>query len=218
MVSHGLCVTKLELAEGIAQVVADSGLDALLRVSYSVIDKGLISAFVERWQPDTSSFHLPVGEMTITLDDVAQLLHLPVRGVFYTALNLSNDEAEEWLRQYLGVSRKDAHDEINLAKGPSVRLKWLANEVYPARCSEQRWEMAARAFLLHLIGSTLFADKSGYRTKVAYLFMLEPLGDIKTYSWGGMALVYMYDQLGYASKATSKHVAGYLTLLCWNKP
>ena len=27
-----------------------------------------------------SSFHLPVGEMTITLDDVYNLLHLPIQG------------------------------------------------------------------------------------------------------------------------------------------
>ncbi len=71
MVSHGLSATRLEVTEEIRQVVSDSGLDALLRVSYSVIDKGLVGAFVERWQPDTSSFHLPIGEMTITLDDVS---------------------------------------------------------------------------------------------------------------------------------------------------
>ena len=31
-----------------------------------------MSAFVERWHKETSSFHLPVGEVTITLDDVEQ--------------------------------------------------------------------------------------------------------------------------------------------------
>ncbi|XP_073223572.1 protein MAINTENANCE OF MERISTEMS-like [Cicer arietinum] len=39
-------------------------------------DAGLISAFVERWHRETSSFHLPFGEMSITLDDVATLLHI----------------------------------------------------------------------------------------------------------------------------------------------
>ena len=34
----------------------------------------------ERWHQVTSSFHLPVEEMTITLDDVSCLLHLPLIG------------------------------------------------------------------------------------------------------------------------------------------
>ena len=34
----------------------------------------------ERWHQETISFHLPVGEMTITLDDVACLLGIPVAG------------------------------------------------------------------------------------------------------------------------------------------
>ncbi|KAK5775303.1 hypothetical protein PVK06_043176 [Gossypium arboreum] len=38
----------------------------------------LISALVERWRPDTHTFHLPCGECNVTLEDVALQLGLPI--------------------------------------------------------------------------------------------------------------------------------------------
>ncbi|GAA0173394.1 hypothetical protein LIER_41516 [Lithospermum erythrorhizon] len=40
----------------------------------------LITAYVERWQPETNSFHMPFGEMTITLHDVYEFMNIPVGG------------------------------------------------------------------------------------------------------------------------------------------
>ena len=44
------------------------------------LDHALITAFVERWRPKTHTFHLPHGEMTITLQDVGVIMGLPVEG------------------------------------------------------------------------------------------------------------------------------------------
>jgi len=63
--------------------------------SYNMIDHGLICAFVERWHEETSSFHLPFGEMTVTLDDVSCLLHLPIDGMLLPHVSKSRDEAVE---------------------------------------------------------------------------------------------------------------------------
>jgi hypothetical protein len=62
------------------KVVNASGLRPLLKTNYPYVDWGLLTAFTERWQPETGTFHLPVGEMTITLDDVSCLLHIPISG------------------------------------------------------------------------------------------------------------------------------------------
>ena len=56
--------------EGVKQRVRDSGLAPLVYHSYRFIDYVVVAAFVERWQPDTNTFHLPFGDMTITLDDM----------------------------------------------------------------------------------------------------------------------------------------------------
>ncbi|KAK5802845.1 hypothetical protein PVK06_030471 [Gossypium arboreum] len=40
-----------------------------------------ISAFAERWRPETHTFHLPCGECTITLEDVALQLGLTIDGM-----------------------------------------------------------------------------------------------------------------------------------------
>ncbi|XP_028208410.1 protein MAIN-LIKE 1-like [Glycine soja] len=58
-------------------LVATTGLTPLIPFSVDTSDRGVISTFAKRWHKETSSFHRPVGKLTITLDDVASLLHLP---------------------------------------------------------------------------------------------------------------------------------------------
>ncbi|GAU10934.1 hypothetical protein TSUD_426980, partial [Trifolium subterraneum] len=95
----------------------DSGLKWLERTSLSRVDPQLLSAFTERWHPETSSFHLPFGEMTITLDDVACLLHIPVRGIFYTPVPVSMEEAAALATELLGVPYEVAYLETSRQRG-----------------------------------------------------------------------------------------------------
>ena len=44
------------------------------------MDRALLSAWVDRWRPETHTFHLPVGEVIVTLQDVTMLFGLPLDG------------------------------------------------------------------------------------------------------------------------------------------
>ena len=61
----------------------------------------LISALVERWRPECHMFHFPHGECTVTLEDVALHLGMPINGLVVTGtidLNvpLLQDMCEAW--------------------------------------------------------------------------------------------------------------------------
>ncbi|XP_006590117.1 serine/threonine-protein phosphatase 7 long form homolog [Glycine max] len=78
------------------------------------------------------------------------------------------------------------------------------------------WTAAARSYLLHLLGCTLFANKSATNVHVVYLEDLCDLSMTEMYAWGVAALVQMYDQLNDASMSHSRQLDGYITLLqCW---
>ena len=76
-----------------------------------MIDNGLLSAFVEKWHRETNTFHLPVGEMTITLDDVALLLDTLITGAFYNCEHMDKEAAILVLVELLEVEYKDAFNE-----------------------------------------------------------------------------------------------------------
>ncbi|RZB68368.1 Fatty-acid-binding protein 2 [Glycine soja] len=216
LVSHGRKVTLIgRPVPEIEGLVAATGLSPLIDCSVITGDPGLISAFVERWHSETSTFHLPVGELTITLDDVSSILHLPITGALHSFHALSTEEARFLLTELLEVSEEEARAETALTRGAYVRLGWV-RDIYETRCQARRWIVAARAYLLHLVGCTLFANKSATYVHVVHLDAFRDLAHSGGFAWGVAALVHMYDQLDEACRTTTRQLAGYLTLLqCW---
>ena len=70
---------------------------------------------------------MPVGEMTltVTLDDVASLLGIPITGIFYNYEHMDKEVVIPMLVGLLGVEYKDVFDETKKTRGGHVCLSCL---------------------------------------------------------------------------------------------
>ncbi|XP_058779812.1 protein MAIN-LIKE 1-like [Vicia villosa] len=162
---------------------------------------------------ETSSFHIPFGEMTITLDDVASLLHLPIGGLFrYPEEHVTEEMEIELGIQYLGVERGEMARHVRNCSGSYYTLQWLYNKFVEYRAASS-WAFATRAYLMMLVGCTIFADKTFTLVEARYLLLFKDLQRLSAYSWASAALVTLYRHLGDAFMFSCKQLGGYPTLL-----
>jgi len=87
----------------------ESGLHDLVYLGYATVPHALLMTLCERWHPVTNTFHMPLGEMTVTLDDVACLTHLQIEGRMLShGKKMLRHEACALLVRHLGVSQMEA--------------------------------------------------------------------------------------------------------------
>ncbi|XP_024639944.1 protein MAINTENANCE OF MERISTEMS-like [Medicago truncatula] len=157
---------------------------------------------VERWHQETSSFHLPVGEITITLDDVACLLDILVAGRLTHEEDLDHDHSVELLVTHLLFPMEDAIGQVS-DFGASVTFTALkdrydhllnkCNHLLEENLSEEDEQELRRirpacvkAFLLLLVGYMLFANKNNKTISLLWMLAIRDLANIDTWSWGAM--------------------------------
>ncbi|XP_015163297.1 serine/threonine-protein phosphatase 7 long form homolog [Solanum tuberosum] len=73
-------VEKYPIHPRVLEVIRLCGLYGVYKANRPAIDRSLITALVERWRPETHTFHFRTGEATVTLQDVEVLYGLPVNG------------------------------------------------------------------------------------------------------------------------------------------
>ncbi|XP_051151701.1 protein MAIN-LIKE 2-like isoform X2 [Andrographis paniculata] len=194
------------------ELVKRAGFGYLRLIPAISLDNPLISALVERWRKETNTFHMTVGEMTVTLEDVAYLLGLridgePVIGVTYTT-------CDSVCIKYLGRSPDSRY-----TSGGMVKLSWLKETFSqcPEDASVKDLEFHTRAYLLYLVGSTIFSTTTGNKVPVMYLPLFESFDCAGKYAWGAATLSFLYRALGNASLRSQSTISGCLTLLqCWS--
>ena len=131
----------------------------------------------QRWRLETNTFHVPVGEMTITLQDVAIILGLCIHGL--VVIRTCVLYVAELCREML-----DVIPPVGALKGSAISIRWLCDQLStPALdANEVTLEQSARGFILALIGSFLFANKKGVYVHLCFLPLLRDLTQTTAYS------------------------------------
>ncbi|XP_058772053.1 protein MAIN-LIKE 1-like [Vicia villosa] len=156
---------------------------------------------------------MPFDEMTITLDDVSCLLHIPIRGELVDPDKVVIDyDAIHLVVELFGVSLSDASSEVSSVRGPYYKLDWL-KQVFEQQRVADNFTGAVRAYIMLLLGCTILADKTLTLVKAKYLPLLRDLDGCGRYFWGAAALVALYRYLGDASFYSCKQLGGYASLL-----
>ncbi|CAI0434874.1 unnamed protein product [Linum tenue] len=188
------------------------------------IDNDLLTAMAERWRPETHTFHLPEGEMTITLKYVAILTGLPISGDAIIG-STTKPEGGWWplILAELGFDMPTTtpiqgrgHPSLNAGQ---VSIPWLVTHIHNEveindETLEDQVERYARIYLIGLVGGFLFPDKSNRWIQGIWLPLLTGDWDaIGEKSWGSAVLAGLYRELCTCSKVGAKQVGAAMFIL-----
>ncbi|CAN0875276.1 Serine/threonine-protein phosphatase 7 long form homolog [Linum grandiflorum] len=134
----------------------------------------LCTTLIDRWRPETNTFHMYHGEMTITLENVSFITGLPVDGgAVFQEYPAKDYDWDATIFRILG----ETPGKDDYAKDGRLKLTWLKRTFGNPRqisfSDELRWKQYARAYALACIGSFLLADRSGSAVHPVYLLLLE---------------------------------------------
>lgn len=191
------------------------------------VDSALLTGLIERWRPETHTFHLPIGEMTITLQDVSCLWGLPIRGLPVSGVSdgdwiaLANECFGDGVGSNLMKPKKrsrDGDDAVYSISGYAINLKCLRDKFIAMpdgldEPTEEQVHQYTRAYILDLFGSMLFPDSSGDSVPAMYLQFIRDLDAPGHYNWGGAVLAVLYRTLCWAVTHKAKTIWGPVVLL-----
>ncbi|XP_022877752.1 uncharacterized protein LOC111395817 isoform X2 [Olea europaea var. sylvestris] len=196
----------------VQQLMLQAGFYGVYKAGRIRLDHALITALVERWRPETHTFHLPVGEATVTLQDISVLWGLPVDGDPITGVD-TNRSMEEWqdiCNELLGF--KPPPEDFDRGR---LKIRCLQErfKTLPEGASKDTMQFYARAYILQLLGGQLLSDMSNNKVKLMYLPLLRDFEAAGRLSWGSAVLSCLYRALCRATKPETSDICGPLVLL-----
>ncbi|CAN1243630.1 Protein MAIN-LIKE 2, partial [Linum perenne] len=152
----------------------------------------LVTTLIERWRPETNTFHLIQGEATITLEDVEVLTGLPTDGVPVTVA-VDRRPPSVICEELLG-----AQPPAESITGQSVKISWVKGmfDRLPAGAPADVVIRYARAYTWVLLGAILLADRTGDLIPVHLLRLIGDSRVASTFSWGSAVLAWLYKAMG----------------------
>ncbi|CAN1844929.1 Protein MAIN-LIKE 2, partial [Linum perenne] len=176
----------------------------VVRLLGSTPCKELVTALIERWRPETNTFHLIQGEATITLEDVEVLTGLPTDGVPVTVA-MDRRPPGVVCEELLGDKLPDRSCTEQL-----VKISWVKGvfDRIPAGAPTDVVIRYARAYTWVLLDAILLADRNG---DLILVHLLRLIGDSKvasTFSWGSAVLVWLYKAKGRVAFFTASSQRG----------
>lgn len=187
------------------EYVRQSGLHNLAEMEHIRIDHALITALVERWRPETNTFHFPSGEATVTLEDVAYIYGLPIDGPIVTGRTFPFSLVSDVCLELLGKAPIQGVD----VNGINIKFTWLeanfaANSTKNKKKSKKKKKLSkaeeiynTRAYLFFLVSSQIMSNTSGGRGPA---YLLELFREFKPYAWAPACLANLYWILAKAVK------------------
>ncbi|XP_012849811.1 PREDICTED: serine/threonine-protein phosphatase 7 long form homolog [Erythranthe guttata] len=180
----------------VMQYLIDTRFYGVYRCGSLVVNLHLIAASVERWRPETHTFHYRAGEATLTLEDVSLLWILPVDGLHVTGQDISwsKEQWQVYCQTWLGYGPSDAAFKGGRLFATDLDLH-LRHCTITDDSTEQRIQQHTRCLLLLLLGEVMCPDTSSSAISLLYLRHFEDLEAVRTFSWGSAVLAYLYREL-----------------------
>ncbi|XP_075098951.1 serine/threonine-protein phosphatase 7 long form homolog [Nicotiana tabacum] len=190
-----------QLHPRIVRRLQDMSFYRIIEIGRLQLDWSLITALIERWRPETHTFHLPIGEATITLQDVEVPYGMPVDGLPvalpHAMRDYTGDQYLETLQRLTGFWPEDEGVLVgarasHLALTP-VRLHLEAmHDDITHDTPDLHINQYTRLLLLLMFRGVLFPNTSGNLVSLRFLHHLERLDDLHQYNWGVVVLGYLY--------------------------
>ncbi|KAJ1691343.1 hypothetical protein LUZ63_015498 [Rhynchospora breviuscula] len=161
------------------------GLIHFVQLGHMPLDHSLLQGLAMFWRPETHTFFFPhVGEMTVSLEDVAFLYGLPTSGRPVTGQ--TDYDAVQLLRDLASQSKK-----LHAIKFTKLHKAWSG--IGPGTTDPDRIDRYTRALVLELFGCELFPDNTGHSVPGFYLQLLQNIHSDNSvvYNWGGATLAEM---------------------------
>ncbi|RYQ81061.1 hypothetical protein Ahy_Scaffold1g107074 [Arachis hypogaea] len=194
-------------------------LTSRLNMRWFWLDELLVSTFIERWRPETHTFHMPFGneKYTITLQVMTYQLGLSVdekavSGCLTDFDQLMDDGRPvwEWFQELFGELPLP-----NKVKQFTVYFTWFYErfKMLPTDVTEDTVRIYACVYIMMLLSTQLFGDKSANQVHIWWLPFVARLDELGIYSWGSAMLAWLYRCMCWVTNRNVTNLAGPLQLL-----